>query len=141
MSLAIGPDCVLAQLAATIAFADTGSGASTIHLYTDAAAADGSAPAGSPIASIALAKPCGSIADGQLTLHPADAAGALVLASATPRAAQWISADGLLVAAGTVTDTEHAGDFRIGGAATASGDDSPQLYAGGLVLLGAVVLD
>ena len=45
------------------------------------------------------------------------------------------------MAAGTVTDMDHGGDFRIDGAPTAPGDDTPTLYAGGLVLLGAVVLD
>ena len=71
----------------------------------------------------------------------ADPAGAMVLATGQPRAAQWVSGAGLLVAAGSVTDMDHGGDFRVGGAATPAGDDTPTLYAGGLVLLGAVVMD
>ena len=137
----VGPDLVLAQLAASIAFADAGAQPSRILLYADALAGTGAAPSSAPLAEIALAKPCGSIAAGQLTLHVADPAGAMVLATGQPRAAQWVSGAGLLVAAGTVTDMDHAGDFRVGGAPTAPGDDTPTLYAGGLVLLGAVVLD
>lgn len=141
MSMVIGPAHTLAQLAASIAFADAGAQPSRILLYADAGAATGAAPSGAPLAEVTLAKPCGSIAAGQLTLHVADPAGAMVLASGQPRAAQWISGAGLLVAAGTVTDMDHGGDFRVSGAATPPGDDTPLLYAGGLVLLGAVVLD
>lgn len=137
----IGPELALAQLAASIAFADAGAQPSCIRLYADAGAATGATPVGTALAEITLAKPCGTIAAGALTLHPADPAGAMVLANGQPRAAQWISGAGLLVAAGTVTDLGHAGDFRISGAPTPPGDDTPSLYAGGLVLLGAVVLD
>lgn len=141
MTMVIGTDHAMAQLAASIAFADAGAQPSRIRLYADAGAATGAAPTGDPLAEIALDKPCGSIAAGKLTLYVADPAGALVLTTGQPRAAQWISGAGLLVAAGSVTDMDHAGDFRIGGAPTAPGDDTPTLYAGGLVLLGAVVLD
>lgn len=141
MTLAIGPAHALAQLAATLAFADAGAQPSRILLYADAGAATGAAPGAAPLVEVALAKPCGTIAAGQLTLHPLEPAGAMVLANGQPRAAQWMSGAGQLVAAGTVTDTAHAGDFRISGAATPAGDDTPTLYAGGLVLLGAVVLD
>ncbi|MBS0505804.1 MAG: hypothetical protein JSR53_00315 [Proteobacteria bacterium] len=136
----IGADHALAQLAATIAFADAGAQPSAIRLYADAAAASGATPAGAPLAEVLLAKPCGAIAAGQLTLLVATPAGSTVLATGQPRAAQWVNGAGKLVAAGSVTDVDHAGDFRIGGAPTAPGDDTPQLYAGGLVLLGAVVL-
>ncbi len=137
----IGPEHAAAQLAASLAFADAGAQPSRIHLYADAGVATGAAPAGEPLAEIVLAKPCGTIAAGKLTLHPANAAGAMVLANGTSRAARWVSGEGKLVTAGTVTDMAHFGDFRIGGAPTAPGDDSPALYAGGLVLLGDVVLD
>ena len=141
MTMTIGADHALAQLAASIAFADAGAQPSTIRLYADAAAATGSAPAGTPLAEIPLAKPCGTVASGHLTLHVADPAGAMVLATGQPRAAHWVNDAGLLVAAGTVTDMDHGGDFRVGGASTPPGDDTPTLYAGRLVLLGAVVLD
>lgn len=139
--MVVGTEHAMAQLAASLAFADAGAEPSRILLYADAAAAAGAAPAGEPLAEIVLSKPCGTIADGKLTLHPADPAGAMVLANGTPRAAHWVSGEGRLVGAGTVTDMAHEGDFRIGGATTAPGDDSPALYAGGLVLLGDVVLD
>ncbi len=141
MTMVIGQDHALAQLAASIAFADAGAQPSRIRLYADAGAATGATPAGAPLAEVTLAKPCGTIAAGQLTLHVADPAGAMVLATGQPRAAQWVSGEGKLVAAGTVTDMDHGGDFRVGGASTPPGDDTPTLYAGGLVLLGAVVLD
>lgn len=141
MTMTLGADHTEAQLAASIAFADAGAQPSSIRLYADAGAASGAAPSGAPLAEVLLAKPCGSIAAGQLTLHVADPAGAMVLTTGQPRAAQWISGAGLLVAAGTVTDLDHGGDFRIGGAPTPPGDDTPAFYAGGLVLLGAVVMD
>lgn len=141
MTMVIGQDHALAQLAASIAFADTGAQPSRIRLYADAGAATGATPAAAPLAEVTLAKPCGTIAAGQLTLHVADPAGAMVLATGQPRAAQWVSGEGKLVAAGTVTDMDHGGNFRIDAAPTAPGDDTPTLYAGGLVLLGAVVLD
>lgn len=139
--MTIGPEHVLVQLAASLAFADTGALPSRILLYADAGAATGAAPVGEPLAEIALAKPCGTIAAGTLTLHVADPAGVMVLVTGIPRAAQWISGAGHLVGAGAVTDMDHGGDFRVAGGATPDGDDSPMLYAGGLVLLGAVVLD
>lgn len=139
--MAIGPEHTLAQLAATIAFADSAATASRVFLYADAGAATGAAPGGSPLAEIELAVPCGTIAAGNLTLHVAVPGGSMVSGTGIPRAAQWVNGDGALVAAGTVTDTDHSGDFQISGGATAPGDDSPTLYTGGLVLLGAVVLD
>lgn len=139
--MTVGPEHALAQLVASISFADSGALPSRIRLYADAAAATGAAPTGEPLAEIALAKPCGTIAAGKLTLHVADPAGVMVLVPGIPRAAQWISGAGKLVAAGTVTDMDHGGDFRVAGSTTAPGDDSPMLYAGGKVLLGDVVLD
>ena len=58
----------------------------------------------------------------------------------TGRAAHWARSDGVLVAAGTVTDATGTGDFRVAGAATAQGEASPTLYAGGKVLLGDAAL-
>ena len=136
----ISPQHAMAQLAATLAFADAAPGASVIRLYADANAATGTVPVDAPLASIALAQPCGTITGGTLVLHPADLSGAMVLATGIPRAAHWVRADGVLVAAGTVTDTAGTGDFRVAGAATAQGETSPTLYAGGKVLLGDVAL-
>ena len=139
--MTIGPELALAQLAATLAFADAGAQPSAILLYADPAVATGAAPVDAPLAEIILAKPCATLAAGVLTLHPADASGAMVLATGVPRAARWVSGEGYLVAAGTVTDLDNGGDFTVGGAPTAPGDTAPTLTAGGKVLLGTVVLD
>ena len=138
--MVIGQDHALAQLAATLAFADAAASASVILLFSDVSAATGSTPAVAPLATIELAKPCGTIAGGVLSLSPADPGGALVMQTGVPRAAHWLRGDGVLVAAGTVTDAENGGDFTVAGAATAPGETSPTLYAGGKVLLGAVAL-
>ena len=138
--MAIGPEHALAQLAASLVFADADPLPSRIFLYADAGAATGAAPSGTPLATVTLARPCGTLAAGVLTLHPADAAGSMVLSTGVALAAQWLRGDGLLIAAGTVTDLAGVGDFKIGGAPTAPGDTSPTLRAGGLVLLGAVTL-
>lgn len=134
MTFSISAEHAAAQLAATLVFADAGAEPSRIRLYTES---DG---AGTLLAEIVLAKPCATLASGYLTLHPLDAAGAMVLASGIPRSGRWISGAGLLVAAGTVTDATHDGDFKVAGGGTAPGDDSPALYAGGLVVLGVLTL-
>ena len=139
--MVIGLDHALAQLAATLAFADVPATACRILLFSEVSAATGSTPAGAPpLASIELAKPCGTIAGGVLSLSPAEPGGALVMQTGVPRAAHWLRGDGVLVAAGTVTDSDNGGDFVVAGAATAPGETSPTLYAGGKVLLGAVAL-
>lgn len=137
----VGPEHALAQITTSLAFADAGTLPASILLYAESAVATGAAPTTSALAEITLAKPCGTITGGVLTLHVANPDGALVLQQGIPRAARWMSGDGKLVAAGTVTDMANAGDFRVSGGTTAPGDDSPMLYAGGLVLLGDVVFD
>lgn len=138
--MVIGQDHALYQLAATLEFADIPATACRILLFSDVSAATGSTPAGAPLATISLAKPCGTIAGGVLSLSPAEPGGALVMQTGVPRAAHWLRGDGVLVAAGTVTDSDNGGDFTVAGAATAPGETSPTLYAGGKVLLGAVAL-
>ncbi len=134
------PELVAVQLIATLALADTGPLNARILLYAESAVATGTAPTEPPLAEIELAKPCGTFAAGALTLHPASAAGSMVLVDGTPRAARWVNGSGTPLVAGTVTDLANGGFFRIGGSPTAPGETSPALYAGGLVLLGAVVL-
>lgn len=138
--MVIGPEHALAQLVASIAFADAGPGNSRIRLYADAGAATGASPVGNALADVELAKPCGTITAGVLKLNIAQTGGALVLETGTPYAAQWVNGDSKLVQAGTVTDVENAGDFTVSGGTTAPGATSPTLYAGGLVLLGNVLL-
>ena len=132
--LTLGPEHIAAQLAASIAFADTGALPSRIQLFADAALG------GAMLAEIVLAKPCAALASGKLALYPASAT-PLVTVSGVPVSARWLNGAGLLVASGSVTDLEHDGAFRVGGGATAPGNASPTLYAGGVVLLGDLVFD
>lgn len=134
MTFLISAEHAAAQLAATITFADAGSGASKIRLYSEL---DG---VGDLLAEITLDKPCATLSSGAITLDPADTGGAMVLLTGIPRSGRWLSGAGLLVAAGTVTDLAHDGDFRVAGGATPAGDTSPMLYAGGLVVLGTLTL-
>ena len=140
MTFFIGPVIAAAQLAATLVAADDAPGPCVIHLYATTQPAPG-APAGAdPLASVVLAKPCATLAGNVLTLNPADAQGAMVLSTGIPRWGRWERSDGALVADGTVTDPSNGGDFQVVGAATAEGDTSPTLYAGGMVMLGATSL-
>ena len=140
MTIAIGPEHALAQLAASLVFADAGGGPSVIKVYTTTQPATGAAPGGAEQAAIVLAQPCATLAAGVLTLHPADPTGAMVLATGLPVWARWERFDGVLVGDGTVTDIANGGDFTLTGAATPDGETSPMLYAGGRALLGAVTL-
>lgn len=140
MTFAVGPEHAAAQLAATIVFSDAGANASRILLYASAQPVAGAEPGAAPLAEITLSKPCGTLMEGVLTLHPADAGGVMVLQQGIPRWGRWLSGEGKLVADGTVTDSNHAGDFQITGAGTAAGETSPMLYAGGMVMLGALTL-
>ncbi|MGP1682178.1 MAG: hypothetical protein ACTS8S_07620 [Giesbergeria sp.] len=139
--MVIGPEHALAQLTTSLAFADSGPLNSKIYLYADGALAAGGTPVDPPLAAIELAKPCGTLAAGVLTLHVAVPGGNMVDVTGIPYAAQWLNGDGALVSAGTVSATGGDGDFTVAGGTTAPGETSPTLYAGGLVLLGAVVLD
>lgn len=137
MSFYIGIDLTAAQLAASIARADAGPAASRIQIF-DNTQPDGGAAAGvTPQAEIVLAKPCGAIVGGVLVLYPADPGGAMVLRTGIPRWGRWLSGDSKVMADGKTTDLDHDGDFKLAGGATAPGETSPTLYAGGLVLLGA----
>lgn len=138
MTFSIGPVIAAAQLAATLVAADDAIGPCVIHLYATPKPEPGAPAGGDPMASIVLAKPCATLAGSVLTLHPADASGAMVLTPGIPRWGRWARGDGALVADGTVTDTIHDGDFHVVGAATTEGETSPMLYAGGMVMLGAL---
>ena len=136
----VGPENTLAQITASLAFADAGALPSSILLYAEAAVATGAAPTTSALAEITLAKPCGTITGGVLTLHPLDTAGTLVMSTGLPRWGEWVSGAGVLVAEGSVTDDANSGDFTVAGGTTPPGETSPLLQAGGLVLLGATAL-
>ena len=136
----VGPETSLAQLAATIVLADTGAGNARVRLYTSDRPAELGGAADTPQAEIVLAKPCATIVDGVLVLHPLDGDGAMVASTGMPRWGEWVSAGGVVLTDGTVTDMAHGGDIRLAGAETPDGETSPLLYAGGLVLLGATSL-
>lgn len=123
-----------AQLQATVAFADTGTGTARIRLYTNAwpGAGDPGQPAQ---AEIVLGKPCASVSGGVLSFNLAADPGGLVMTAGIPRWARWVSASGARIADGTVTDAAHGGDFRISGGSTPPGEDSPMLLAGSLAVL------
>ncbi len=110
-----------ARLVATGAFADTGPGPSSIALYDAAQVL---------LATIILAKPCGTVVDDELRLIQASATGDLIGASGLAASGVWYSGSGAVVAEGAVTDSSGAGPFVLGGAA------GTQLYAGGRAILG-----
>lgn len=136
MTFEISGALALAQLQATIDFADDAPGNSVIKLYVEAVPTD----AHTPIATITLDKPCGVIASGSFDLIAEDPLGSLVTSNGIPHGARWEKSDGALVARGSVTDASNGGDFTVSGGETPSGETSPQLYAGGLVILGDVTL-
>ena len=78
--------------------------------------------------------------DGALVLYPKDSDGALVMFQGIPRWSDLIAGNGVIAARTTVTDTEHDGGVTLLGGETPVGDDSPLLYAGSKVQLGAVAL-
>ncbi|MBF9267007.1 hypothetical protein I4I83_23625 [Acidovorax cattleyae] len=133
----MGPEVALAQLEATIARADAGSGRCRVRLHTTPPrpGSVGDAAGGTPQAEIILAKPCASIVGSALVWHAEDAGGALVMLAGIPRWGVWIGASGIVVAEGSVTDAAHGGDFRVAGGTTPDGEESPLLLAGGLVVL------
>ena len=137
MTWVVGPVIAAAQLAATLAAADDAAGPCSILLYDTPSPGTLGAIV---LAEITLAKPCATIAAGVLTLHPADPTGGLVLTSGIPFSARWQRSDLVVVADCTVTDMDHGGDLTVSGGSTPPGGTSPQLIAGGRVLLGAVTL-
>ena len=68
MSLTLSVEHSIARLQATLTFANLGAGNSVIQFYSTAQPANGAAPGGLPVATATLAKPCGVIAGGVLTL-------------------------------------------------------------------------
>ena len=137
MTWAVADDLALSQLQATLARLGAAPGPAVVRLYTSAAPddADPVADPGGHQAEIALANPPGTITAGVLKLAQAGGSSAMVLAAGVPRWGLLIAGDGAPLARGRVTDGDHGGDIRISGGTTPPGDDSPQLYAGGLVAL------
>lgn len=112
----------VARLQATVSFADSGPGASTIALY-DAAE--------QLLVTLTLTRPCGQITeDGYLVLTQASGGGDMILTSGQAAIGVWSTSDGKLVGRGLVTDEAGAGHFKL------LGSTGTQLYAGGKAILG-----
>lgn len=130
-----------AHMQATLTLLDSGAGFASIVIYTTVRPAGiNTAHSDAPQATIELATPAGEVVDGVLHLFPKDAAGALVMRQGVPRWGDLLSRSGVIVARANVTDVDHGGGFQLMGGDTPEGDDSPLLYAGSKVQLGAVLL-
>ncbi len=137
----VGPEAAAAQLAATIARADQGAGFARVRVYSTAQPASVAVPrADAPQAELVLLKPCAAIVGGVLVFKPRDVEGTLVLSTGLPRWADWVAADGSIVATSNCTDAANGGGWQLEGGDTPPGETSPLLYAGGLVQLGATAL-
>lgn len=123
-----------ARLEATRAFADTGVQNSRIHLYATTQPATGAAPGGTPLVTLLLTKPCGTVTGGALTLEQADVGGDLIMATGAALWARWVNGNDDLVADCTVSDAAGAGDIKL------SGTTGTLLYAGARALLGSATL-
>ena len=134
MTLAISAAHNAARLQGTLAFADTGAQYSRIRLYATARPATGGDPLATPLVEITLAKPCGAINAGVLTLVQADAGGDLIAETGTALWARWVNGDEMHVADGSVTDGAGDGDFKV------SGTTGTLLYAGARALLSTSTL-
>lgn len=75
-------------------FLDNGPANATIEVYATARPVDGAAAGGTPLVTIALAKPCGEIAAGALVLAQEAAGGDLILASGDAVWARFVAGDG-----------------------------------------------
>lgn len=122
------------RLQGTVAFADSGPTNSTIEFYATAQPSPGLDAGGPALATVVLAKPCGTVSGGVLTLAQLDLAGDMATGTGTLLWARWLNGNGVMVADGAVTDDLGTGDFKIAGAS------GTVIYAGGSVLLGTTLL-
>ncbi len=127
-----------AHLQATLDRLDAGSGTASIRVYSTSIPITPGAHGNTPMATIVLPKPCGTIVGATLVLTPGEPA--LVMTAGHPRWAELMAADGAVLHVGDVTDASHDGFWRAAGADTPEGETSPYYAAGGLLSLGAVVL-
>lgn len=127
-----------AQIAASLARADTGTDSAQVLIYATTRPASPGVHSDTPQVTLTLTKPCGAITAGVLALTAL--APGLVQATGLPRWAEWRAADGALLADGSVTDAAGDGDFKIAGGETPAGETSPMLYIGALAALAEVAL-
>ena len=137
----VGPEATAAQLAATIARADEGPGFARVRIYTTPQPASIAVPrTDTPQAEVVLLKPCAAIVGGALVMYPRNVDGTLVMSTGLPRWADWVAADGAIIATSNCTDAANGGGWQLEGGETPAGETAPLLYAGGLVQLGATAL-
>ena len=131
---------VQAQLLATLARLEQGTGTASVRLFaTPRPEVLGVLPE-EYLADIPLASPAGAVDAGVLVLYPASPAGAMVLQTGVPRWGVLLAADGAVLAEGGVTAEGGGGCFEVGGGAVADGEDAPTFYAGGLLTLTGTAL-
>lgn len=123
-----------AMLTALLTWLDTGAGHCSIEIYDTTRPPLGDAESATPLAVVTLAKPCGTVASGALTLLPADADGALIALSSEATWGRLRNAAGTVAGDGDVSDSAGAAPFRVAGTA------GTLLYAGARVFLGTVAL-
>lgn len=137
----VGPEAAAAQLAATIARADQGAGFARVRIYTTPQPASIAVPrTDTPQAEVVLLKPCAAIVGGALVMYPRNVDGTLVMSTGLPRWADWVAADGSIIATSNCTDPANGGGWQLEGGETPAGETAPLLYAGGLVQLGETAL-
>lgn len=134
MSVELSPAHNEARLTATLAFANTGAGNSTIEFYATAQPNFGDSPGSSPVVTAILAKPCGIVSAGVLELTQADLAGDLVTGTGAVLWARWKNGAGVIVLDADVTDNTGTGFLKI------TGTVGTTLYAGGSLLLGTFAI-
>jgi hypothetical protein len=125
MTLAISVEHNNALLAATVAFADTGSANSRIRLYDASDVV---------LVTMTLTKACGTVVDDKLVLQQLDPSGDLIAVTGEAVTGVWISGTGAVVAEGTVSDEAGSGDFKV------AGTTGTMLYAGARAILGVTEL-
>jgi hypothetical protein len=126
-----------ARLSATKTYIDTGAGKGKIQLWDTPRPVLGASGGAAPCAVVTLAKPCGTVASGKLTLAQDAPGGDLIALDSGPGGIVWarlLNGNGDVVADGDVTDSGGNGDFKLAGTA------GTLIYAGGYVLLGTTQL-
>lgn len=122
-----------ARLLATRDFADAGTGNSYFELFDNTRVSPGAVAGVTPVVSIVLDDPCGTIVSDKLRLTQKDATGDLILRNSDAPGVQWgrwYRADGVPMADFDVSDDAGDGFVKITGAAGTT------LYAGGRAIMG-----
>lgn len=137
----ISDETAAAQMQAVLDLLNTGPDRARIAIYATSKPATIKTAHTSPVmATIELAIPAGEVISGVLVLYAKDTDGALVMFQGIPRWADLIAGNGVIAARTTATDVDHDGGVTVLGGETPAGDNSPLLYAGSKVQLGAVAL-